>query len=129
MTGDEIIRMAREAGFPCLSADESTDEMPHIYGGDLDGNIYPLIERLIDLATYDERINMKIDGWRQCAKGQRTTQFCGQLEVAVAAEREACAMTCEQQGKGRKALEHYAALTYSGSAHDCAAAIRARCDP
>jgi len=33
---------------------------------------------------------------------------------------------CEEQGKGRKAMEHYAALTYSGSAHDCAAAIRAR---
>ena len=27
------------------------------------------------------------DGWRQCAVGQRTTQFCGQLEAAVAAER------------------------------------------
>jgi hypothetical protein len=30
------------------------------------------------------------DGWRHCAVGQRTTQFCGQLEAAVAAEREAC---------------------------------------
>jgi hypothetical protein len=30
------------------------------------------------------------DGWRQCAKGQRTTQFCGQLEEAVKqAKREA----------------------------------------
>ena len=52
------------------------------------------------------------------------------MEVAfaagAAAEREACARVCEEQGKGRKALEHYAALTYSGSAHDCAAAIRAR---
>jgi hypothetical protein len=124
MSRDEIIRMAREAGFSCLTPDESTDEAPHIYGDE--GNIYPLIEHLIDLATYDERINMKIDGWRQCAKGQRTTQFCGQVQAAVEAEREACAQVCEEQGKGRKAMEHYAALTYSGSAHDCAIAIRAR---
>jgi hypothetical protein len=70
-----------------LTPDESTDEAPHIYGDE--GNIYPLIEHLIDLATYDERINMKIEGWRQCAKGQRTTQFCGQVQAAVEAEREA----------------------------------------
>ena len=31
------------------------------------------------------------DGWRQCAKGQRTTQFCALTEEAVRAEREACA--------------------------------------
>ena len=35
-----------------------------------------------------ERESMIADGWRQCAKGQRTTQFCGQLEAAVAADRE-----------------------------------------
>ena len=42
----------------------------------------------------------------------------------IAAEREACAKVCDTQGVGRKALEHYAALTYSGAAHDCAAATR-----
>jgi len=31
---------------------------------------------------------MKSEGWRQCAEGQRTTQFCGLLEEAVNAERE-----------------------------------------
>ena len=36
------------------------------------------------------------DGWRQCAVGQRTTQFCGQLEAAVEAEREACAKKAER---------------------------------
>ena len=41
-------------------------------------------------------------------------------------EREACAKVCDEQGAGHKAMEHYAALTYSGAAHDCAAAIRAR---
>lgn len=46
--------------------------------------------------------------------------------LVAKAEREACAKVCDKQGVGRKALEHYAALTYSGAAHDCAAAIRAR---
>lgn len=39
---------------------------------------------------------MNRDGWRQCAIGQKTTQFCGLLEAAVAAEREACAKICEK---------------------------------
>lgn len=69
---------------------------------------------------------MILRGWRRCAVGQRTTQYCGQVQKAVAAEREACAKVCEREGIGRKALEHYAALTYSGAAHDCAVAIRAR---
>lgn len=46
--------------------------------------------------------------------------------AAKAEEREACARVCDAQGSGRKALEHYAALTYSGAAHDCADAIRAK---
>ena len=42
-----------------------------------------------------EREAMQENGWRQCAFGQRTTQFCGQVEQAVAAEREKCAKVCE----------------------------------
>ena len=42
-----------------------------------------------------EREAMQANGWRQCAVGQRTTQFCGQVEQAVVAEREACAKVCE----------------------------------
>ena len=34
-------------------------------------------------------------GYRRCAVNQRTTQFCGLLEAAVKAEREACARICE----------------------------------
>jgi hypothetical protein len=34
--------------------------------------------------------NLRLNGWRQCAVGQKTTQFCGMLEEAVKAEREAC---------------------------------------
>lgn len=45
--------------------------------------------------------------------------------LVAAAEREACALVCDEQGANRKALEHYAALTYLGATHDCAAALRA----
>lgn len=34
------------------------------------------------------------EGWRKCAEGQKTTQFCGLLEAAVAAERDACIKAC-----------------------------------
>jgi hypothetical protein len=43
----------------------------------------------------DERDQLIVDGWRRCATGQRSTQFCGLLEAAVLAEREACAKMCE----------------------------------
>lgn len=40
------------------------------------------------LVAAAELERMKSEGWRQCAEGQRTTQYCGQLEYAVNAERE-----------------------------------------
>ena len=38
------------------------------------------------------------EGWRKCAEGQRTTQFCGLLEEAVAAEREKVAQWMIRNG-------------------------------
>lgn len=38
-------------------------------------------------------------GYRRCAVNQRTTQFCGLLEAAVKAEREACAAICDEKAK------------------------------
>ena len=46
--------------------------------------------------------------------------------LVAAAEREACANVCDEKGLNRKNMEHFAALTYSNAAHDCATAIRAR---
>ena len=37
----------------------------------------------------NDEAQMIRDGWRKCAEGQRTTQYCGLLEEAVKAEREA----------------------------------------
>jgi hypothetical protein len=73
MTRDEIVRMAREV---------YGDWFPNV-------PIPSELERFVALVAAAEREAMKSDGWRQCAVGQRTTQYCGQLEAAVAAEREA----------------------------------------
>lgn len=48
------------------------------------------LERFFHMAQAAERESMIKQGWRQCAKGQRTTQFCGMVEKAVQEEREAC---------------------------------------
>jgi hypothetical protein len=65
-------------------------------------------------AGEDEAVVMADYGWRQCAEGQRTTQHCGLVEAAVAAEREACAQeVCERAG-------------WSGFARYLATCIRAR---
>ena len=55
MNREDVIRLAGEAGF----------------GANQRNTLLVKIERFADLVV-KERIN---DGWRQCAKGQRTTQF------------------------------------------------------
>lgn len=40
------------------------------------------------IAMTEKEQQMIRDGWRKCAEGQKTTQFCGLLAEAVAAERE-----------------------------------------
>ena len=80
MSRDDIIRMAREAG---LHIATDVNWMP-IIGGEY-------AERFAALVAAAEREAILKDGWRQCAKDQRTTQFCGMLQQAVLTEREACA--------------------------------------
>ena len=82
MTRDDIIRMAREAGFV-------TDEADFIYPPKTPRRGVGLeIERVAVLAAAEKEQQMIRDGWRQCAEGQRTTQYCGLLDAAVKAERE-----------------------------------------
>lgn len=106
MTRDNIIRMAREAGFV-----DSSFCRWSAYSDDL--------ERFAALVAAAERESMTKDGWRRCAVGQRTTQFCGMLEDAVKAEREACAKVCDARVIGDHNRE-------DAEAEKCAAAIRAR---
>jgi len=73
MTRDDIIRLARGV----WSAGD-------VYIGPSTESL----ERFAALVAAAEVERMKSEGWRQCAEGQRTTQFCGLLEEAVNAERE-----------------------------------------
>ncbi len=84
MTRDDIIRMAREAGAGMLHGGEYS-----LFGD-------TAIERFAALVAAAEREAMIADGWRHCAQGQLTTQFCGQLEAAVAAEREEIMLLCHE---------------------------------
>jgi hypothetical protein len=62
-------------------------------------------------------------GYRKCAEGQKTTQFCALLEQAVLEEREACAKVCEEREQAwRKAGLWGKHPEYE----ECAIAIRAR---
>ncbi len=98
MTRDEIIRMAREAGFSTLLPEESVDSKGGVYT-DNDDEISERLKRFAELVAEAEIRRMVADGWRQCAAGQKTTQHCGLLEEAVAAERERCAKLCEKESK------------------------------
>ena len=72
MTRDDIARIARESGV-------------------LTGYEAELFVRFADAVQKA----MLRDGWRKCAVGQGTTQFCAMTEEAVKAEREACAKVCD----------------------------------
>ena len=82
MTRDDILRMAKEAGLAPASFCRWS-----AYSDDL--------ERFATLVAAEKEQQMIRDGWRQCAKGQRTTQYCGLLDAAVKDEREACATVAE----------------------------------
>ena len=71
MNREDVIRLAGEAGF----------------GANQRNTLLVKIERFADLVLKE----MIKDGWRQCAKGQHTTQFCGMAEKAREEEREECA--------------------------------------
>jgi hypothetical protein len=77
MNHDDIIRMAMEIGGVDRPLQGSS--------------ALKFMEEFAALVAAAEREKLQRDGWRQCAKGQRTTQYCGLLRKAVEAEREACA--------------------------------------
>ena len=111
MTREDIIRMAREASDP--------DKVDPFHNG-----FWVLtqeeLERFAALVAAAEREAMIEQGWRQCAKDQRTTQFCGMVEQAVLAEREACAKVCEENADDDTEGE------WDSACISCANHIRAR---
>ena len=109
MTREDIIRLTKEAGWVkpnhvCNPWSVSVDEL----------------ERFAALVAAEKEQQLIRDGYRKSASGQRTTQFCGLLDAAVKAEREACAMVAE----GRTAA--WTEYDYNSACMDCAKAIRAR---
>jgi hypothetical protein len=102
MNRDDIIRMAREA--------EAIGNTATI----------PLLARFAALVAAADRDRMIADGWRQCAVGQRTTQWCAEAERIRAEEREECAKVCEET------TASWTQQVYNGACMDCATAIRAR---
>lgn len=80
MNREQIIALAREAGLKSGQHwDKSNMDTAHI-------------ERFAALIE----AHLKEQGYRQCAKGQRITQFCGMVEQAVQAEQEQCARVAEK---------------------------------
>ena len=110
MTRDNIIRMAAEAGVSPVNDQQIKFEGP----------MWLCLERFAALVAAEKEQQMLRDGWRQCAKGQRTTQYCGLLDAAVEAEREACAKVCEETTAA------WTQYFYNSGCVDCAVAIRAR---
>ena len=52
--------------------------------------LLPEIHALRQALTQPEQDELLKQGWRQCAVGQRTTQYCGMAEQARLEEREEC---------------------------------------
>lgn len=127
MNRDDIIRMAKEAGFmkhfidpepPDWITDNCERFAKLVAAAEREACV--VLERGdVAMERYLKRIErMKAEGWRQCAIGQKTTQHCTMVEEAVAAEREACARIAETQWETPG--------TQRRTAERCAAAIRAR---
>jgi len=79
MTRDEITKMARDCGWAKVGREME----------------YPVLTARLERFAGLVEQHLISQGYRKCAKGQRTTQYCGLLEDAVQAEREACAKVCD----------------------------------
>ena len=76
MTTDDILRMAREAG---LAEWHESIQQDGFRFADPDR-----LARFAALVAAAERTRMISEGWRQCAQGQRTSQWCAQAEDRLA---------------------------------------------
>jgi hypothetical protein len=108
---EEIIKMAREAGM-------APPDGPFITWGASEGQL----ERFFHMA----QAAMVEQGWRKCAEGQRTTQFCGMTEKAIQEEREACAKVAS--GYDASPWKHHPPSSHAADmvCTSIASAIRAR---
>jgi len=122
MTRDEIIKLAREAGLRTgVNASGVTLVFAHVPGVTIAHITIDEFERFAALVAAAERDRMISEGWRLCAQGQKTSQFCAVAEQVRQKEREKCAQVCEEQN-ARWADDRRAIY----ATDECADAIRAR---
>ena len=124
MNRDDIIRMALEVGFAQYGEDAGEYRIPT-------PAFHGRLERFAALVAAEKEAQMIRDGYRKCAEKQRTTQFCGLLDAAVKAEREACAKICDETRYTGyvPAEDGEARAYYDAAAESCAKEIRARGEP
>ena len=67
MNRDDIIRLARDAGLTGL----------------IEADVIGNFERFAALVAAEVERQMTKDGWRKCAEGQSTTQYCAVAEAAL----------------------------------------------
>lgn len=90
MTRDDIIRLAREAGFDVEVQDIFNYKPQHSFIGS-DENV----ERFANLIAAAERKRMDLNAIHTC-HAECQNPFCVQVREAVAHEREACAQVCDR---------------------------------
>jgi hypothetical protein len=85
---DEIIEMARQAGFTCLLREEAMDMIGGVF--ECDTNIYPHLEAFAKLV--EERTAAKATDEANARANSSWTLMCKKM---VELEREACATVCD----------------------------------
>lgn len=125
LSRDDVISMAREAGFPF-----NKYGMLH---GDEDGDIEAdkMFERFYDLAVLHERESRRAAQLETNDLREELTKRAMQAEndayrSGVRDEREACAELCKMIGNPYSGEKSEDLLFYADSGLGCAAAIRAR---
>jgi len=119
MTQDEIINIARKAGLNIEFRSEDSEVIAW----------FPIPYKWEALTRFISIFESRLiaSGYRKCAAGQDTTQFCGLVEAAVKAEREACSKECDKIERRYKRNEMPVEIGMKGiGAKECADAIRAR---
>lgn len=80
MTRDDILGLAKESWGEGKTYNFGSPKRWH--------EVEDMFVRFAVLVAAAKEREMMADGWRHCAKGQRTTQFCSQVQIAVEEERE-----------------------------------------
>jgi microcystin degradation protein MlrC len=119
MTRDDIIRLAREAGFVRVVATHED--------GAVTTTVAPIkeLERFAILVAAKERKRMDLNAIHTC-HAECQNPFCVRVREAVEHEREQCAKLCEELENQRINSSSLSGMIFGSSAEECATAIRAR---